>query len=315
MALSVAQANAVSSLGYDKTLTQIVYQDSPLFVKLKQDNRIKQEGGTDIRRNINYTSLSLSDAVDPDSQVTWEARDTITTAVWNWKYYLGRTRISWKERRENTGKFKIVNLIEAKSKELKDDFYKRFATDLYTNNPNGNGMDSINTIIDSTTACGGIAVTDATTWLSTESISVTLTLNSGTNSLAYMVSQATFGKDQPQIHITTRDLWNTFEALMIGNVRYEDEKMANAGFTNITYRGKPVVADPHCLSGDWYGIDTNAIELVVHPDDAFKVSQWEDATQMGFPQSMIKYISAMLQLVTIRRNTHFKYTALVYTNQ
>lgn len=314
MAITIAQANAVSGYGYDKTLTSIVYEDSPLFVRLKQKNRVKQDGGTNIRWTVRYQELGNAEAVAPRAQVSYEGKDTRTAASLGWAYYVDHTIMSWDERLENSGKERIINLIEDKTKELKEDMYEKFADDLYATSAGTYNFQPLAVCVDSSTTYAGIATTDVSAWASTESASVTLTLFSGTNSLAFMVAAATFGSKKPDLHITHPNIQNKFESLMIDQVRYEDVEMANAGFQNITFKGAPVIGDPHCNSTYWYGLNTDDIEFVVHPDYAFNVSEWIDGKPMGFPEALVKVMTVACNLKFKRRDTHFKYTGLVYTN-
>ena len=315
MAIAIAELDAISGEGYDGTLRQIVYEDSALFVKLRGENRVKVRGGRDIRWDVRYKKLGRADARNPDAQVSYEQKDTRTGALLEWKYYEGDTMITWRQRVENaSGKFQIVSLVEDMTKELKEDMYDRFATDLFTANPNGNGFASLATIVDATDTYAGIAVADATNWASTETAETTLTLYSGTNPLAKQVSAATFGKKKPTIHITTRNLQNKFESLMQQYTRYEDVDMANAGFQNVTFKRAPVVGDDHCPASLWYGLDTSQLELVVSADDNFYVSGWKEMEMAGFPRNALKFMTVACNLKSYSRNSHFKYTVLNYAN-
>lgn len=316
MAITVEQANAVSAEGFDETLINTIYEDSPFFVKLKADNKITRAGGRDIRFPLRYIKLSKANAMNPRDQWVYEQKDTRTAGVLDWKYYGTDTMISWDERVKNAGgKFQIVSLVKDKTKELREDMFDRMATDLYTQNANLLGFSALPTIVDGTTSYAGISPADATAWKAgNDSAETTLTLYSGTNSLARAVSAATFGKKSPTIHITTYDLQNKFEALMAANIRYEDKQMANAGFANVTFRRAPVVADEYCPASQWYGLDTSVIEFVVSSDDDFAVSPWIKADQAGFPKAMIKYMSFAGNLKSEMRRTHLKFTALAYTN-
>lgn len=314
MALSISELNTVSEKYFDKTLKQVVYEDSPLYVKLKMKDKVKLSGGSQIQYPIRYRKYSRADAVGPRQQLSFEEKATRTGAVLDWKYYEVDTMLQWDERIKNAGKGQIVDIVKDKLAELKEDMYDRFASDLYATNENGLGISPLSEIVDSSTTYAGIAVSDATAWKAVESASVTLTLYSGTNSLAYMVSHATFGKDAPDLHITTRDLQNKFESLIATNVRYEDKEMANAGFRNVTFRGAPVIGDAHCTSKHWYGLDTNQFELFTHSDYDFKLSPWEELTVVGFPNAIVRVMSWAGNLACRSRKSNFKYTALVYTN-
>lgn len=315
MALSVTEANAISAEGhFDKTLTQIVYEDSPLYKKLESEGKVIQDGGRDIRWTIRYTDLDKTDWVDPREAIDYTAVETRTEAVLQWKYVLGRTLLSWDERVKNGGsKYQKINIVKDKTAELKEDYYKKFAVALFATTQATDAMASLHTIIDATTSYAGIAVADASRWASTESADATFSLYAAsgiTLSLADAVAQATFGKQAPNFHLTTRTLQNLFESKMVTYTRYEDVTMANMGFRNVTFKGAPVIGDPYCTTKYWFGLDTSVLEFHVHPDFDGKVTEWQELGQAGLPNAMYKVISGALNLVSKRRDTHFKFTAL-----
>jgi len=316
MALSVTEANTVSSKWYDKTLVQQVYEDSAFYTKLKQMNQVVP-GGSSITFPIRYVKLSDADAVGARQQITYKSKETRTQAVLDWKYYIGQGLISWDERVKNSeSKAQVVNLMKDKAAELKEDMTDRFQTDLFTENPNGNGFSSLATIVDSTTTYAGIAYTDAAAWASIEdSSTTTLNLYTGDSTgLAGAVNAATFGKSYPTMHITTRNLQSTFESLIEPQKRYSDEKMANAGFPNVAFHGAGVFGDDFCTDNTWYGLCMKHLYIVVHPDFNMKLSSWEELGQAGYPHALKRTLSWAGNIKSTMRKCHFKFTALDPTN-
>ena len=118
MALSISEANTVSSKYYDKTLTQQVYEKCPFYLKLKSIGNVSTDGGTQIQWPIRHSKLSQSGFVGPREQINYSQTETRTGAVLDWKYLVGENMISWDERVKNSGKPQIVNLIKDKTTEL-----------------------------------------------------------------------------------------------------------------------------------------------------------------------------------------------------
>ena len=313
MALSVAEANAVSSANYDPTLSQITFQSSPLWAKLKKKNKVQVRGGADLRWTIRYQDLDYADAVSARQQITFEQKETRTQAVLDWKYYNAKTMVSWDERVKNTGKPQIINLMGDKATELKEDMENRFATDLFTANPNGNGFEPLTTIVDSASSYAGIAVADAANWASIEDGSTTTLNLYGSNSLSYLVNQATFGNKMPDFHLTTRDLASKAESLIEPQKRYYDEELADMGFKSVTFHGAPIVGDPKCTAALWLGLCLDVLEIWVHPDFDMVITPWKELFQAGFPNSMAKVMSWAGNIVCRNRKPMFKATALDYT--
>ena len=314
MALSIDEANAVSTPNYDTPLKQQVYQESPFYVKLQKKNKIKLDGGENIRFPIRYLEYGKADAVGPRQQVTFEQLETRTAGQLEWKFYNSQTMISWDERVKNTGKQAVVKLLAEKADELRQDMDNRFATDLYTANPNGLGFSSLATIVDSADTYAGIAVSDAATWKSyNEDAATTILAMYGTGSLAEAIADCTFGKSYPNFHLTTIDLASKFESLIEPQKRYEDKEMADAGFRNCTFHGSPVFGDYHCTAKAWYGLCIDEFEIAVHPDYDMDVSAWKELFQGGFPNAMAKVVSWSGNILCKCRRVNFKKTALDYT--
>ena len=312
MALTIDQANAVSKKYFDTTLVQQVYEDSPLFVKLKQKNKIRKKGGNSIQYPIRYLKLDKADAIDAKDQLTYEQLDTRGGASLDWCYYYGQALISWDERVTNAGEAQIIDLMADKAKEMKEDIYDRFATDLFTSNPNGKGIVPLTTILSSATY-GGILGTSCTEW-SAAMVNATEDVVHlyGTDSLSYAVNAATFGKNKPNFHLTTPDLKSKFESVFEGQKRYEDFDLAKAGFDNLIFKGGPVVSDPHCNTSYWYGLDLNHLEFVAHPDFDFKLVDWFDLKQVGYPNALARVMTWVGNLKCDLRKSNFKYSVLSY---
>lgn len=64
--------------------------------------------------------------------------------------------------------------------------------------------------------------------------------------LATMLSAVSDGDIEPDILLTSTDMYDRYEALIDPKERFPNTMLANAGFRNITYRGIPIVKDKNC---------------------------------------------------------------------
>lgn len=315
MALTYSEAQTVSDSYYDKPLVQQVYQSCPFYVRLKNRNLVKIGGGLDIRFPIRYAELGKSDAVDPLAEVTFEGVDTRTTGKLDWKTYITKGLIDWKERLQNSGKTQIVSLIGDKTTEMKEDADSRFAKDLYVANPNGMGMIPITTIVDSSDVYAGVDPGDvATAWKSYfEDNTETELLLYGENSISEAMADCNFGQKHPNYFLTTLDLASKLESLIEPQKRYYDKESADAGFRTVTFNGIPVQGDYHCTAKLFLGLHTESFELVIHKDYNKKLTKWTELLQAGFPNALGRVMSSALNLVCKSRRPNFKFDALDYT--
>jgi len=263
---------------------------------------------------IRYKELDNAKATGPRSKVDFSSEETRTGADIDWTYYDAQTLIHWDEQVKNSGKGKIIDLVKDKSAEVLEDLQNKLYKAVFaTSGTAGTDLEYLSKIVDSGAAYGGIAVADASEWASAEDSSTTTLKLFGDASLSYMRNQATFGTEQPTMHITTRDLVSKFESLLQPQQRYEDKTMANLGFSAMTFHGVPVLGDVFCPAGYWYGLDMKAFELREHSDYGLTVGDWFELPQAGYPNAKAKYVSWVGNLLARRRNTSFKFSALDYT--
>ena len=136
----------------------------------------------------------------------------------------------------------------------------------------------------------------------------------GSTGIAKLINSCTFGKNRPDFHITTRDLYTKFMSLFEGQKVYNDNKLAEAGFDNCKFLGGTVVPDSFTPTSAWYGLDINQYEFWVHPDFNFKLKDWFELEQAGFPNAMSRLMTVALNLVCHMRRTSGKFTALNYAS-
>lgn len=314
MALTYTEAQSVSTDLYDSVIKQQIYTKSPFLTKLQKNKDFVADGGNNYRWTIRYQTLGKANAVDPEAEFVFEKKSTRTTAILAPAFYKAETMLTWKERNSNMGKPKVIDLIGDKSEELVQDMANRFATDLYTTNPNGLGIVSLPVIVDAADTYAGIAVSDAAAWAADEDSTTTELTLYGSGSLAEAIDDTILGTEFANFHLTNPDLFHKFVSLIEPQKRYPDKDMADAGFQNVSFEGNPVFPDTHCPAGYWYGLCMNkgVWKLYHHPDDNFAVSKWESLAP-DYPKNLGKYVTFEGNLICKCRKVNFKFSALDYT--
>lgn len=314
----VAQVNAITSKYFEKTISQLAYEDSVLLKRLKSDHKVKVKGGTQIQWPVRVDKLGTSGSVYPRASVTWSTNDTRIAAQLNWKYKYGKTLIQWDELLQNQGTPQIISLVKDKLAELKEDMNDEMITNLYTDAGSLDEMDfdSIDKIIGTDTYAGidPATLADPTRWRSIvdngsgTGTDLKIYTDATYTSLASAINQATFGSMRPNLAITTHDIYDQLESWIVTNFGQVqiDQKTLSLGFDNIKFKGVAFVADPQCPDGHIFGIDTDALELVVHPDYDMKATPW--GPHENYPNALFKGISWAGNLKSKRRHTHFKFT-------
>lgn len=313
MALTYDELDTVSSPFYTKEITSQIYDKSAFFQKLKENNSITVDGGTEIRFPIRYKELGNASAVSPREQIVYSQLETRTTGVLEWKYYKADAMMQWDEAVQNSGKEKIVNLMADKATELQEDMAEKMADDLFATTQAAKSFSMLAGIVDSADTYAGISVSDASAWAGIEDSTTTRLALYGSGSLSYAINTSTFGSRKPTFGLTTRNIKSKLESLLQPQERFTDKKTADAGFPNVAFLGIPFVGDSHCTTAYIYGLDMEAFELKVHKDFNFKADSWSDLKQAGFPNAVVKTLFWVGNLVCNLRKTSFKFSAIDYT--
>jgi hypothetical protein len=316
MALSVDEANTVSSKYFDQTITSQVYDTSPLFTRLKTKEKVSWDGGTQIQFPIRYRELGLATAVSPRSQITYMQKETRTGGVLDWTYYVAMGLISWDERVKNTGTPQIINLVKDKTEEMNQDLFEKFADDIFASAQGALNLQSLINIISAATTYAGITVADAPLWISNfvDTTTTRLVLYGAATSLAAAMNSCTLGNTKPDLIITSRNLFNKAESLVEPQKMYEgNSDLAKAGFTSFKFHDADLVADAHCAATDMFLLATDKLELRYSPDFNFKSTPWKELDQIGFPNALAKTVSWAGNLICRQRNVQGRFHALDYT--
>jgi len=175
----------------------------------------------------------------------------------------------------NKGDEQIVDLLDTEFDSQAQSLCNVMAAQLYTGNGAGNQWDSIiNAGSDSTlySTYGGLS---RSTYTSLDGYYLASTGALTLAKLATGFDETTVGMEEPDLLLTTKTLWSSYEALLTPTLRatyqsfaapnYDQYGMRLApseatlgtqGFRAITYRGAPVVKDEQVTSGKLFYVNT-----------------------------------------------------------
>jgi hypothetical protein len=180
----------------------------------------------------------------------------------------------------NMGDEQIVNLLDTEFDSQAQSLMNLMAQNLYTGNGFGNDWDSLaNAASDSTlfATYGDLARSTYTAWQGYYLASTgALTLAK----LATADDAVTIGVDSPDLALTTKAIWSTYESLLTPSVRANFSTAGyprmNAwggvpaspglggtqGFVYLTFRGTPIAKDEQVPSGKFFLVNTKGFGFV-----------------------------------------------------
>lgn len=261
---------------YGKTLYDNIFDDYPLLSYLNgklgkalRGDTVKDllDGGEAIYESLLYEQNSTVDSYSGYETLDTTPQDGITMARYAWKQYSGSISISGIEKRNNAGSAKIISLLKSKTTQTEQSLKDRMNRDAFSNGT-GNGsrnLTGLAAIIASTGILGGIDPTTYSWWASYAATSSSFAAT-GIDTMRTGVNTITFGNDKPDLILTTQTIHEYYEKALQPQERFTSNKVADAGFENITFKNIPIVFDRDCTAGRMYLLNSKYIRFKVHKD-------------------------------------------------
>ena len=261
---------------YRDQLTDNVFTDRVLTNHLMQKGRIRMlNGGTKIVEPLIYGQNSTVASYSGYDSIALTAQTGITAAEYEWKQYAASIAISGIEEAKNNGEQEIINLLEAKIMQAEESMREGFNTMFFSDGTGNSGKDwnGLGNIVESGNSVGGInsATAGNEYWRSyEENTAGALTLAQ----MATAYNTVSVGNDHPDMILTTRTLFEKYEALLQPQLRYTDAKTADAGFQNLLFKAAPVVYDTAAPAGTMFFINSKYLSLVGHSGKWFQQTEF-----------------------------------------
>lgn len=222
----------------------------------------------------NGGNMGIADRLDTDRQ------NVRVQAEFNLKAANKPVVVAIAETTANMGDEQIVNLLDTEFDSQAQSLMTLMAQNLYTGNGTGNDWDSLaNAASDSTlfATYGNLARSTYTDW---EGYYLASTGALTLAKLATADDAVTIGVDSPDLALTTKALWSSYEALLTPTVRANFSTAgyprmnawggvpatpglgAQQGFVYLTFRGTPIAKDEQVPSGKFFLTNTKAFGFV-----------------------------------------------------
>ena len=258
---------------YIPKLTDNIFSARPLFYALTNGQTIRRvSGGANIVVPIIYGTNSTAGSYSGTDTIATTAQTGISAAEYSWGQYAATVTINGLEEAKNNGEAQIIDLLEGKIFQTQETVIENMNTMFWADGLGNGGKDwnGLHLIVAKpNTSLGDIDPTDAgnSWWKSTE-VDENGALTQAT--MANVYNSVSVGNDQPTIIITTQLLYEAYEALLEGQIRYTDTDVADGGFQNLLFKGAPVTFDNAATAGQMMFLNTKYLQLVAHSDVWFK---------------------------------------------
>lgn len=301
---------------YRKKLVDNIHKSNATFFYLKENGAIKEEdGGERIVTPVMYGKNSTAGSYQGYDTLDTTPQAGIDSAEYNWKQYSVSITISGEEERKNAGRNKIIDILEARTKQAEMSLTEAMTEGLFSDGTGNGGknLTGLEAMVAASGTYGGINSSTYTWWRSgVESTAEAL----GLAKMRTAFNTASLGgKDTPDLIVTTQTLYEAYEKQLtpvasgatLGQFNtVGSKKLGDAGFQSLAFKGVPVVWDELCPSGTMYFLNTRHMKLVAHKDANFDTGDFVKPENQDARVAQIRWMG---NLTCDRRSSFYKLTA------
>lgn len=292
---------------YSKTLTDNAYNANVLLRLLNQNKDLVNGGGSIVEPLIESEQDNGGFYLGSDVLNNTQ-NNTLTQVEYKWQNIYEPIQITRDEERDNSGDMqKILDLAGTKTILSEKAIAKRADQALSTPVGGANNLVDLETLVN-TGILGSIDGATDTFWQSTVTASGAFATQGLTDmTTAYYAVSSGSMEENPTHFVTNKTIFQKFEQTRLPLERIANVTSANAGFENLTFKGRPVIYGNFIGSGLMFGLNMNYIKLVV--DSATDMATTEFITPTN-QTVKVAYILWRGNLVTNNRRRNFKLTSI-----
>jgi hypothetical protein len=255
----------------------------PFLAFLRAADKVKKlDGGLRIKADLMYGLNSTVKGGTAYGLVDTTPQDGITAAFFDWKEVKGSLTISYKERRQNSSKAAMFNLVEAKKTQLEISCAQEVARQIMLGTgSNGVDLQGLPLAVEATTVStsyGGIDPSTETWWANQVATAVSSWAVNGLDSVRTMFRKCSQGQvaGKPNLLLIDPTVYDYFEKehllyLKLAPTGKMSKQMADLGIENFEYKGGTVMSDEQ-LDGNTklYMLNTDYLFLAVDQETDFR---------------------------------------------
>lgn len=249
MAFANSNVSDLIATGIENRSGQIadnVLNNNPIFAQMRRKGRVKTfSGGHKILEELSFAENPNGGAYSGYDVLPIQPSDVISASEWQIRQYAVPVIVSGLELLQNSGKEKIIDLVDARLDNAESTMANILETDLYSDGTNwgGKALDGLGKIVEATITANQTSTVgniNRTTWSFWRNYYTNPSTNTAAEIQAAMndqVSNLTRGADRPDLIVLGYTVWSNFLASLQAIQRFSEPGTADLGFQTVKYQG------------------------------------------------------------------------------
>lgn len=231
-----------------------VTSNNAVLMRLSERGKVRPfSGGQNITQELSYAENSTAMWYSGYETLDISPADTLTAAEFTIKQAAVSVSISGLEELQNSGKERMVDLLEARIENAERTLQNTISVGLYSDGTGSSGkqLDGLQSLVADTPTSGTVGGINRATYSFWQNVSYDATTDGGaaatsSNIQTYMnavYAQLVRGTDRPDLILADNNYWSLYLASLQANQRFTNEKLAALGFMNVKYFDADFVLD------------------------------------------------------------------------
>lgn len=284
-----------------------VFYSNTVFKYLKKNNLIKSKGGASLSHGVMYEG-GVAGSYQRYDLLNTTPKDGLTRDQWEWRQYYANVSQDGFTQRANAGQFKVEDWAEAKRTQAEEQLSLQLEQDLFAASPGSKAIRSLPSIVASSGTEGQIDPSTSSWWAAYTATCGSFAAN-GRPALttAYNAISARNPATPPNLIVSSQTEFEYYESLLVPQERFTDNSLVDIGIQNVKFKQTPWIWSPQASSGTIYLLHDKALELVVHSDTDFIMTEFVKPSNQD---AKVAQILVTLALITGNRRKNGKLTGV-----
>ena len=264
-------------------LADNVTKNNALLYKLKERGNIRPiSGGSKIVEELEYGE-SDSYWYSGYDTLTNNNPQLFTAAEYEMKLLAAPIGCSGEELLKNSGRERVIDLMEAKIKNAEKTLKNQMSVGIYSDGTGSSGkqLTGLKALVADNPTSGTVGGINRATsgnefWRNyAKSFNTALTTSTIYAAMNDAYLACSRGSDKPDLITADDYMYSIYEGSLVPQQRFTNAKLAEAGFENLKFKGADVIYDGgqggKCPARHMYFLNTDYLKLRPHKDRNFKI--------------------------------------------
>jgi hypothetical protein len=282
-----------------KTIMNQVFTATPFWYLMTKKGKIDtQSGGRNIEQPLQYAKNETCQFIGRGGTVELAETDPLTTCYWDWKTMTGHLIRYRSDFQKNRGQAELIKKVNSDIDNLTSSLIDKAEVALFGDGTSDSNMafDGLDNIVAEAPATGTVAGLNRATysWWRNRSqdmasypaaIFLRKYMVNMFNNCGLIGGEGSGGKsDQtgeggsrfPDILVCAQDVYELYdtECFEGSRILMGDRKMADLGFGDLSFMGRPLTWSPSCKAQSLYFLNSAVMKFVSDPIENFSLGEW-----------------------------------------